>query len=202
MLYSVLEKALNRILQSDSETLDRLAKLQGKIVKISFTDWSLDCFIFIEARGVHLTGQHPGPVAVDTTIRGKLAGLIRVGCSGASGAALFDQGIEVVGDAELGEKIRDILRQIDIDPEELLSHYIGDAAAHQVTWRAKRAFELGKQTWQELCENVREFCQIEAQYLPTRTQAENFYAQVAHLRDGVDRAAARLDRLAKKIQQK
>lgn len=200
MLYVTLEKALNHVLELDPDTLTRLAKLQGKVVKVSFTDWQIDCFILIQERGVHLMSDYHGPV--DTTIRGKLTGLLKVSQSGASGPALFDQGVEVVGDPELGEQIRDILRQVDLDFEELLSRYVGDTAAHEISWRTGRAIELCKQTWRGIRENIREFCQVEAQYLPTRTQVENFYTQVTHLRDDVDRAAARLARLETKMQKK
>ncbi len=197
MISPLLEKAINYILKSDPETLARLSLLEGKVVKISFIDWKLDSFLVIKEQGVQLLSSYSGNV--DTTIRGKLAGLIKVSRSGASGPALFDQGIEISGDVELGEKIRDILRRIDLDPEEQMSHYIGDIAAHEVTWRTKRAIELGKQTWLDLRENFREFCQIEAQYLPARHQAEEFYTEVSRLRDDVDRAAARLDRLKSKL---
>lgn len=200
MLYGILAKAVNHILQLDPDTVARLEKLQGKVVKITFTDWQLDCYILIREKGVELTKHYHG--LVDTTIRGKLAGLIRVGCTGADGPALFKQGIEVVGDPELGEHIRDILRRVDLDGEEYLSRFIGDAAAHGLVWRAKRAVDFGKQTLNELNENIREFCQVEAQYLPTRVQVENFYSQVTRLRDDVERAAARLQRLQQRTRQK
>lgn len=197
MLYLTLEKALNHVLQLDPDTLNRLGKLQGKVVKMSFTDWQMDCYILIQERGVHLVGDYQG--SVDTTIRGTLIGLLKVSRSGASGPALFDQGVEVVGDPELGEQIRDILRQVDLDFEEYLSRFVGDTAAHEISWRTERAIELGKQTWRGIRDNIREFCQVEAQYLPTRGQVEDFYTQVTRLRDDVDRAAARLARIEAKV---
>lgn len=196
MIYTILEKAINRVLQLDPETVNRLQHLQGKVVKISFTDWQLDCFILIREGGVNITGNHSG--LVDTTIRGKLIGMIRAARTGASGPALFEQGIEISGDTELGEKIRDILRQVDLDGEEYLSRVVGDVAAHEIVWRTKRAIELGKQTWRGLSENIREFSQMEAQYLPSRAQVENLYQQIFRLRDDVDRAAQRVERLMAK----
>lgn len=193
MLYTVLEKAINGVLQWDPDTLNRLGTLRGKVVKISLTDWQMDCYILLQEQGVRLTGQYTG--LADTIIRGKLSGLIQVGRSGAAGVALFDHGVEVSGDAELGEKIRDILRKVDLDGEECLSKLVGDTAAHAISWRAKRALEIGKRAWRGLAENVREYCQIEAGYLPNRAQVETFYRQIAHLRDDVDRAAARIERI-------
>lgn len=200
MIYVILEKAINRVLALDPDTLARLARLQGKVVKITFTDWKMDCYILIQESGVKLTNQFQG--LVDTTIRGATRGLINAARTGADGPALFEQGIEIVGDPELGEKIRDILRQVDLDAEEQLSRIVGDTAAHEMMWRTKRAVELGKQAWRGLSENIREFCQVEAQYLPTRAQAEHFYSQVSHLRDDVDRAALRLARIEQKIKRR
>jgi len=197
MFYLALEKAINHILRFDPDTLHRLEKLEGKVIKLSLTDWRLDCYLFIYPSEVRISQHYQG--LADTVIRGKLFGLVRAGLAGASGPALFDQGVEVEGDTELGEQIRDILRRVDLDTEEYLSRFVGDVAAHEIVWRSKRALKLGKQTWHELRENIREFCQVEAQYLPTRTQVEDFYGQVARLRDDVDRAKARLERLKSKI---
>lgn len=196
MLYLILEKAINRVLQWDPETQNRLSHLAGKVVKVSFTDWKMDCFILIQSGSVKITGNYSG--LVNTTICGKLSGMVQAARSGASGPVLFEQGIEIQGDTELGEKIRDILRQVNLDGEEYLSRVVGDAAAHEIVWRTKRAIELGKQAWRGLGENVREFSQLEAQYLPTRAQVENLYQEISHLRDDVDRAASRVERLAKK----
>ena len=197
MLYIILEKAINHLLKLDPDTLHRLNKLQGRVVKVTVTDWQMDCYILIQEQGVRLTGDWSG--LVDTTISGKLAGLIRVGYSGASGPALFNQGIEITGDTDLGETIRDILRRTDIDGEEYLSRFLGDTAAHEITWRAKKVVDFGLQTCRGIGENIREFCQIEAQYLPTRTQVEDFYKQIARLREDVDRASAMMSRLESKI---
>ncbi len=197
MLYVILEKAINHLLKLDPDTLHRLNKLEGRVVKVTVTDWQMDCYILIQEQGVRLTGDWQG--LVDTTISGKLAGLIRVGYSRASGPTLFDQGIEITGDVDLGETIRDILHRTDIDGEEYLSRFLGDAAAHEITWRAKKVVDFGLQTCRGISENIREFCQDEAQYLPTRAQVEDFYRQIAGLRERVDRAGALMLRLEKKI---
>jgi ubiquinone biosynthesis accessory factor UbiJ len=196
MLYLILEKAINHLLTSDPDTVQRLRALSGKVVKISVTDWQMDCYCLLEQGNMRLVRDYSG--LVDTTIRGKLTGLVRLGLSKASGPTLFDEGIEVIGDADLGEKIRDILRRVDLDGEEYLSRWVGDVPAHELSWRIKHVVESGKGVLRKLRQNVCEFLQIEGQYLPTRSQVEHFYRQVAHLRDDVERAAQRLARLEKK----
>ncbi len=194
---NALETAINQALKLDPDTAARLANLQGKVIKITLTDWQKDVFLLPGAHGLKLLNEYVGNV--DTTICGTSQGIIRVACAGASGTALFDQGIVIIGDTELGEKIRDILRKVDLDWEGFLSRFVGDSISHEIAWRTKKAVKFGQETLGKLGEHVREFCQLEGQYLPKIERVESFYQDVAHVRDDVDRAAARLDRLEQRI---
>ncbi len=193
MLLPLISRTMNYILQLDPDTWQRLARLQGKVVKIHFIDLNMDCFVHIREHGLELTQTFEG--LADTYIRGKLLSLVRVGFSGASGPILFQEGIEILGDTELGEKIRDILRKVDIDGEEYFSRYLGDSLAHELTWRTKKIFALGKQTLNTLGENIRDYYITEAGYLPQRGEVEDFYKKIAVLREDVDRATARFERV-------
>lgn len=196
-IYKGLEKALNQALKLDPDTKARLMDLQGKVIKISLTDLQLDCYLLPAESEIKLLAEYAGNI--DTTICGTSVGLAKVAYSGASGSVLFDQGIVIIGDIELGEKIRDILKKVDLDWEEYLSRYVGDSLTHEISWRGKRALEFGKQTFQAFSHQILEFCQTEAQYLPKQQRVEAFYQDIAHLRDDVDRAAVRLDQIAQRI---
>lgn len=197
MIAAALEKALNYVLKLDPDTVLRLNSLQGKVVKLSINDWNFECFVVIRENSLGVMTHYAG--VPDAGISGKLKGLLQVGRSRASGPVLFEQGIQVDGDLEVGEQIRDIIRRLDLDFEEYLSRYVGDIAAHEIFWRGKSALRLGMKTWKNFTESVREFCQIEAKYAPSRRQVEEFYRNVSQLRNDAERAAARLDRLEKQI---
>lgn len=197
MIAAALEKALNYALKLDPDTVLRLNSLQGKVVKLHLTDWNFECFIVIRENSLGVMTQYVG--IPDSSISGKLMGLVQVGRLRASGPVLFEQGIKVDGDLEVGEQIRDIIRHLDLDFEEYLSRFVGDIAAHEIFWRGKSFLQLGMKTWQNLTENVREFCQIEAKYVPSRQQVEEFYRSVSQLRNDTERAAARLERLEERV---
>ena len=60
MFYSALEQALNGLLKLDPDTQQRLSQLEGKVIKISLTDWKMDFFVILKAQGVHLVGNYQG----------------------------------------------------------------------------------------------------------------------------------------------
>lgn len=194
---SALEKTLNQSLKLDPDTRQRLISLRGKVIQVSLTDLQQDFYLLPSETGVQVLGEYSGPI--DTTICGTVLGLAKAACSGGSGTVLFDQGITIIGDIELGEKIRDILQKVDLDWEEYLSRYVGDSISHEITWRTKEVINFGRQTFQSLGNQILEFCQTEAKCLPSRTKVETFYQNIAHLRNDVDRAAARLDQLEAKV---
>ncbi|MBS0351369.1 MAG: SCP2 sterol-binding domain-containing protein, partial [Proteobacteria bacterium] len=105
MFYSLLEKAINHVLEQDPDTAYHLEALDGKVVKIHLTDWHIDCFIRVEQKKLRLFKDFPGQA--DTLIQGTTTGMVKAACSGVSGAALFEQGIQIEGDIQLGEQIRD-----------------------------------------------------------------------------------------------
>ncbi len=194
---TVLENAINQALRLDPDTKKRLKPLQGKVIKVTITDWSLNLYLLLKSEGVQL--QTHFSKKPDTTIRGTLSGLLRVACQGASGVALFEQGVQIEGDTELGEKIREILKQLDLDWEGNVAKIFGDSFTHAFSWRAKKTLELCKQTSQNLAHQYREYWQFEKNYLPSAEQVGAFYKDIEQLKEDVDRAEARLARLEKRL---
>ncbi len=173
----------------------RLSQLQGRVVKISLSDWQIDLYVLFQNQRIQLRPNYSGEV--DTVMEGTMRGLFSVSLARASGSSLFEQGIKISGDTELGEKIRDIFQQVNLDWEDFLSRYLGDTVSHQIMWRVKRALGIGQKTFRNLEEHIRDYCIMKWQYLPSRAQVETFYHDIAVLRNDVDRVEARLNRLEK-----
>ena len=192
---TAFESALNRVLQLDPDLLHQLAPLSGKVVQLSITDWNIELFLLPSAAGVQLLATYTGEV--DTCIRGKLFGLVRVGLAGATGAALFENEIEITGDVHTGTIIRDVLRNLDIDWEAHLAKLTGDSFAHGIGSVVKKTVSGSKKGIAALQENLTEYLQQEAQLLPTATQLDQFYQDIHQLRNDVARLEARIIRLQK-----
>ena len=188
-----LETAINSYCRLDPDTITRLAALSDKVIKVEIIDWRISFYIAPDSHGIQLLAEYSQEP--DTTIKGTLFGLFRVSLAGASGSSLFDNTIEISGDTDTGEAIRDILRKIDIDWEEHLSHLVGDTLAHQAARRFNQAVKFGKRSVEKLQENIKEYIHEEARYFPTQQQANQLYKNIGKLRDDVDRAEARIKRL-------
>ena len=81
-----------------------------------------------------------------------------------------------------------------------MSRVTGDVVAHQVGRRGRQFaayLEDGAETAQA---NISEYLTEEARLLPTRIEAEDFFQDVDTLGDATERLAARLERLARKLQ--
>jgi ubiquinone biosynthesis protein UbiJ len=72
---------------------------------------------------------------------------------------------------------------------------IGDVAARQVAGFARGLLDWGRKAGDSLATNVSEYLQEEGRDLPTRTETEEFLADVDRLRDDAERLEARLARL-------
>ena len=188
-----LEAAINRVLRLDPETLQKLAKIDGKVVKIELSDWETAFYVLPYPQGLQLLSEyHKKP---DTVIKGKLINLVKVGTAGATTTSMFDGSIAISGDTRVGEAMRDILKNLDIDWEEHLSKIVGDTIAHKLAYHFRKTMTFGKKSIQSLGENIQEYLHHESKQLPTPQAIEHFHQEVGKLRDDVDRMEARVKRL-------
>ena len=196
LVLSRLEKALNAYLQLDPESIKRLSSIENNIIKIEITDWNLAFFVLPSQVKIHLstTCKHEP----DTIIAGTFFGLFKAGCAQGKGSALFANAVEISGNTDVGEKVRGILSNIDIDWEEHLSKITGDIVAHKISVEVHRVKDIGKFITDTFCDNIKDYLQIEAQLTPTSEEIDSFIQSATYLQHDVERAEARINRLLAK----
>jgi ubiquinone biosynthesis protein UbiJ len=195
---ATVEQALNRYLALDPDAPRRLARLHGRLVALHLRGIELTLYLVPDDAGrLQLLGQIEG--APDCTLSGSPLDLLRAGDSASGARQLFAGNLSIDGDTELGQEFGRILAGLDIDWEEQLSHLTGDVIAHQlgrVGRRTARYLGEGRDTLQD---NLGEYLTEEARLLPSRAEAEGFYAAVDTLRDDTERLAARIARLQRRL---
>jgi ubiquinone biosynthesis protein UbiJ len=194
LLLGAFESALNAALHLDPYTVRRLGSLAGKVVAVELHGVNLTLFLALQTDRIEVRGEHAG--AADARLSGTPLAFARLGLSG-DRAALHSGDVQISGDTDLGQKLRDILAAMDIDWEEHLSRFTGDVVAHQAGNAARASQRWAQQSSAALLQDAGEYLKYERELLPDRAQVETFIQQVDVLRDDVERLEARVQRLQK-----
>lgn len=194
---ALLEGTLNRYLRLDPDTPARLAALHGQVIAVEIPDADLR-LTFIPAPGhLQVLGQFEG--TPDCLLRGTPLALGRLVLSGKREDALFAGAVTIEGDTETAQRFGALWAALDIDWEEQLSRLAGDPIAHQ-TGNLARGLDRWVRGAVDTCTaNLQEYLQEELRLLPTPPEVSDFAGEVEGLRDDVERLAARLTRLERRL---
>jgi ubiquinone biosynthesis accessory factor UbiJ len=192
-LLAVLEQAINGYIRLDPEGAAGFEPLAGRIIAVEIKGFGTRVTIIPGAQRLQLFGAYEAEP--DCLIRGTPFGLARMGMAERKESQLISGEVEIDGDTELAQTFSAAFARMDVDWEEQLARVIGDPFAHQVGNRVRHAERWGKRTTDSMAANLTEYLQEERRLVPTRYEVEAFLAQVDTLRDGVERIAARIERL-------
>ncbi len=187
------EKMINAALQYDPATRIGLARLSGKILAVNITTPNLPLFVMAMDDEVRLMNHWDGDV--DTRISGSLLALAQL--SQTEIYNLKDSGVTVMGDITLLADWQQLLKNVDIDWEDMLSQFTGDIIGHQTAMLIRTQLGWVKDRAASAQRLTREFLTEELKTIPSKPELEDFYQQVDELRLAVDRAAARVEKMIK-----
>ena len=185
-------RILNRNIQETTPARELCAELAGTVVAVRVSNTALATHFIIDEASVHLaatTDREP-----DVVITGSLLTLARM--AGDSGEAAIREGdLDLTGDAETAQQFQRLLEYAKPDIEEEVSNVFGDVAAHRLGSMARGIASWGRDVRSTMGDNIREYLQEESRDAPSRYEVDDFSRQVETLRDDVERAAARINRL-------
>lgn len=194
-LQSVLRPAItlvNRNIQEISSARDLCAELAESIIAVRVKDTGLASYFFVHDDCVEIRNESDNEP--DAVISGSAVSLSRM-LIRSDASLLRDGSVELTGDAEVAQRFQALLTLARPDLEEEASNVIGDVAAHRLGSIVRGIGRWGRSARSTMGANVREYLQEEGRETPSRFEAEEFAADVGALRDDVDRAEARLNRL-------
>ena len=126
-----LQKAINHGLSLDENMPAKLQSLHDKVLEMVIAPLDTHFFIQFKNGELLLLDEYQGEA--DTVIHSNPLGLIRLSLLPASKArSLFNDKIRMSGDIELGQQVKKIFDEIDIDWEGHLAQFTGDVVAHQI----------------------------------------------------------------------
>lgn len=183
---------LNRNVDESTPARELCRRLDGKTVAVRVRDSGLALYFTIDSGVIAVAaGVVDEP---DVIVSGTLLGLARM--IGESGdRAIRDGTLELTGDASAARAFQALLFHARPDIEDELSRIVGDAAAYRLGEAARGVGGWAREARATMTGNLREYLQEERRDLPSRYEVERFGRQLDKLRDDVERAAAKLERL-------
>jgi ubiquinone biosynthesis protein UbiJ len=191
---TLIERELNRLIGESTAARDLLARLTGTSFAVHVEGVGVTVVLHAEGDRVRVDADD---AAATATLRATPLDLLRlVNAEGVSGVKRTHA--ELTGDLQVAERYSQLFKLARPDLEGEAAKWLGDVPAHAVgetlrgvgTWLGRAAGALRM--------NTAEYLQEESRVMPAPLEAKAFYDDVERLRDGVERAAARLARLERR----
>jgi ubiquinone biosynthesis accessory factor UbiJ len=189
-----LQKAINKALSLDEHMPDKLDALDNKVIEMIIAPLDVNFFILFKDKQIHLLDtydDHP-----DTIIHSSPIGLIRLSLLPSSKArSLFHDKVRMSGDIELGQQVKQLFDDLDIDWEGHLAQFTGDVVAHQIGSLFRKGLAIKNQFSNSMRQNMSEYLQEELRVLPTRNELDDFFQEIDELSLSVERLQAHINLL-------
>jgi len=185
-LESPLVLALNRLLEAEAWARERLAPFAGETVEFRAPPLPALRFAIVEG-GRLAPGSAP---SLRITLQPEsLPALLR-------GEEHFMRTVGIDGNAQLAQEVLHLARHLRWDVEEDLSRLVGDAAAHRLAGLARDFATWQLDVARRLAEGFMEYAQEDGRLLAPRAGYAAHAADIARLRDALERLEKRIERLS------
>src|SRR5210317_1604273 len=163
---ATIETAINRVIADQPDIVRPI--LHNQCVCLQLDGISVTLFLRFTDQTVYVFDEWDQPA--DATIKGTPVALAAAGMSGRAST----QDIQLEGNLQVAQAFETLLKKIDIDWEEIISRYTGDAIANQLGHLARGLMDWSKQSANAFADDLRDYLQIEARHLPMPREVEQF----------------------------
>ncbi|UCG96023.1 MAG: SCP2 sterol-binding domain-containing protein [Burkholderiales bacterium] len=180
---SAAAAVLNHMLAREPWARERLAPFAGRSARLQAPPLSVQLGIAADGSFTAEAGSPTVTIGVDA------AALPRALLE--PKAAL--RNVRLDGDAEFAQTLSGVLQRLRPEPEEELARFVGDAAAVRIVALLRSALAGAREAGGRLATQTADYLVAENPMLVSRQQMAAFAADVARLRDDVERLAKRID---------
>ncbi len=194
-----LQGALNRAVDLDPDTRQRLAALEGRRVVLHVHGPELALSVHVEDGRLHV-----GPPPADGDIEGPT---LRIKATPGSLLAMAlrrdEDGIapgqvEIAGDAGLARQLEKLARGYAPDMEEAFAQRFGDVIGVPVAQALRRGATHARRAARHAVEDTADWLREESRLAVAPDEMDAFLDEVDALRERAERLEARLNRLARR----
>lgn len=197
LLAGALEAGVNQVLALDERSVDRLERLEGKVLQLDLDGLAITLYFSFAFGSVEVTLEslaEPDARVTGTPVAlFNLATPVDGGGWGAPGS-----GVRIEGDATLARDLGKLFEQLDPDWQAPLDSLLGSTLGYQVGEGLKRGAESLREALRSSLDMAGRYLNEESDALAAQGDIDAFNSAVDDLRDGVARLETRLDRLARR----
>ncbi|WP_223668738.1 ubiquinone biosynthesis accessory factor UbiJ [Kangiella shandongensis] len=198
LLAPTIETVINKVVKLDPEALNKLDRLEHKVIAFHFTDIEQRLFFIIDEGYILVKSDIEREAQAE--LSGNLLSFFNL-ASNDNSDPIFKGEVRFSGEISTAQSFQNFFNELDIDWEEHLSQYIGDIAAYQFFKSGKSLHQWLSKTANTAQSNFSESLRFEAKAVPASIELENFYDDIADLKSDVERFAMRVERLYQRQQQ-
>ncbi len=189
-----LEKAIQQALSLDETMPAKIKALHGHVLEIIIRPLNVFFFIQFEETTIKLLSYYDGKP--DTVIHSTPLGLIRLSVLPASKLrSLFNDKIKISGNIELGQQVKALFDDLDIDWEGHLAFFTGDVVAHQIGSLVRGGQSFTKRLRSSFHRQMSEYLSEELRLYPSEEELNDFMNDVDDLSLQADRLQAYFQKL-------
>ncbi len=190
------EKIINTALAYDPASRIALAELSPQVLAVHISSPDVKIFVMPSVDGIELHSHYEGDIT--TQLEGTLPALLSLIKS--ERLNLKDSGVQLFGSTSFLAELQKILKNLDIDWEEMLSQVFGDVIGHQGAELIRSKMSWTKDRVSNIQRLTSEFLTEELRVLPSAPELNFFNAQVDELKLGADRVTARIEQILARIE--
>lgn len=143
LITAMVETSLNALIRQDAQSLQNLARLKGKILRIRLTDINKQ-LVFVFSQQIDVLAEFEGDLDCELALPISSAHKLK---DKANLTSLIKQDLlHLEGDIDVIQQFSTLLSQLDVDIEQWLSHYTGDVFAHTLVRGVEKIAKSVKQT--------------------------------------------------------
>lgn len=187
---AAFEATLNQVFKLDPALLNKLDKVSGKVVEITFTGPDVSLFLLPDHLGIAVQAEYAGQA--DCSVTGKPSDFVELFLAEDAASALINGGITVKGESSLLLNLQAVFSDMELDWEYELSKVIGDIAAHQVGQGVRAGAQFAKDMAARISDDIKAKVGAGESIVPSKQEIRRFC-------DEVDSVAARLEHLEAKF---
>lgn len=195
LLLAPMEKALNKALKTDPESLNRLKDIAGTRFKVVLTDINLT--LIFEATDTAINIYKEDECVSHVTVKGSSLAFLQSFLAGNNAASAKKFSLHIEGNTHTAQSWQQLFSHMDIDWQALLEPVIGE----QPAYHGIKAFGFLKKqiikTKNKIMQDGAEYLKHEKKVLVPEHLAKHFSREVTDVSQAVDRLEARIQRLEK-----